>query len=172
MNINLVIGQEIAHAETDVIVNASNGCGWMGGFLTRKTLQSGVAEHLNYYTHGNIEKEAKIKARKIRYISAFLIGTSPGNIFMTSNHELKCKEVIHAVTMRYPGTFSSYRHVESCLKNIFHYCEEQGHKSISIPLLGCGTGRLHAKKVIDLIENIAKKYEDIQVFVYSLKKIN
>ena len=59
MNINLVIGQEIAHAETDVIVNASNGCGWMGGFLTRKTLQSGVAEHLNYYTHGNIEKEAK-----------------------------------------------------------------------------------------------------------------
>jgi len=172
MGTELVIGQEIAFAQTDVIVNASNGCGWMGGFLTKRRLYYGVAEHLNYYTYGEIEKEAKIKARRFRHIPAILVGTRSGNIFVTSNHGLNCKEVIHAVTMRYPGTFSSYKKVESCLESIFHYCHEQQYQSIAIPMLGCGTGRLKAKKVLQLIENVSEKFPDVQTFVYTLKEIN
>lgn len=171
MNVQLLTGQEIAFAQTDVIVNASNGCGWMGGFLAKRKLFNGVAEHLNYYTHGSIEEESKKKARRFRYIPAWLFGTSPGRIFITSGHGLKCKEVIHAVTMRYPGTLSSYEKVRSCLKEIFRYCQEHKYQSVSIPLLGCGTGRLKAGRVLALIQDIAEKYDDIQVFVYSLKEI-
>lgn len=45
-----VIHGEIAEADTDVIVNAANGCGWMGGKRCRNELRRGVAEHLNFYT--------------------------------------------------------------------------------------------------------------------------
>ena len=172
MGIHSIIGQEIAFARTDVIINASNGCGWMGGSLSKKILCSGVAEHLNYYTHGKIESESKIKARRYAHISAWLFGTAPGKIFVTSSCGLECKEVIHAVTMRFPGTLSSYKSVNSCLNKIFAYCREKGHHSISMPLLGCGTGRLKGKEVFGLIQQTAEKYNEIQVFVYSLKEIN
>ena len=143
----------------------------MGGFLAKRKLCPGVAEHLSYYTHGSIEKEAKKKARRFRHVSAILFGASTGTIFVTSNHNLKCKEVIHAVTMRYPSTSSSYKKVQSCLKEIFRYCQEHGYQSISIPLLGCGTGKLKEKNVLTLIQDISENYDHIQVFVYSLKEI-
>ena len=171
MSIQLLVDKEIAYAETDAIVNASNGCGWMGGFFSKRKLFHGVAEHLNYYTHGSIEKESVKKARRFHCIPAWLLGALPGTIFVTSNHGLKCTEVIHAGTMHYPGTLSSYKKVRSCLNEIFRYCQEHKHQSVAIPLLGCGTGRLKAGKVLSLIQDIAKNYEDIQVFIYSLRKI-
>lgn len=30
---------EIAHAQADIIVNAANGCGWMGGKRSQSELQ-------------------------------------------------------------------------------------------------------------------------------------
>lgn len=171
MSIQLMIGQEIAFAKTDVIVNASNGCGSMGGILSKNILSSGVAEHLNYYTHGMIESESRIKARRYAHISAWIFGTKPGNIFITGSYGLECKEVIHAVTMRFPGRSSYYKNVNSCLEKVFAYCWEHGYHSLSLPLLGCGTGKLKAKKVFDLIQQTSEKYDEIQVFVYSLKEI-
>ena len=45
---------DIAAAKADVIVNAANGWGYMGGEKARKGLLSGVAESLNYNTRHNI----------------------------------------------------------------------------------------------------------------------
>ena len=41
---------EIAQAQADIIVNAANGCGWMGGKRCQSELHQGVSEHINYYT--------------------------------------------------------------------------------------------------------------------------
>ena len=65
-----VIYGEIAEADTDVIVNAANGCGWMGGKRCRNELRRGVAEHLNFYTKGALEEEAVRAARRSPRIPA------------------------------------------------------------------------------------------------------
>ena len=44
--VEIVYDKEIAFAEADVIVNAANGCGWMGGKRCQSELHKGVAEHL------------------------------------------------------------------------------------------------------------------------------
>ena len=117
------INDDILNASADVIVNASNGCGWMGGKRSATKKYKGIAESLNFKTNGTIEKEAMIKARKFKSISSVIYGKEPGSIFTTDPHGLNCKEVIHAVTMRYPGTFSRYKNVEKVLESIFKYCK-------------------------------------------------
>ena len=61
MSVKLITG-EIAHAQADIIVNAANGCGWMGGKRCQSELHRGVAEHINYYTKGTVEEEALMKS--------------------------------------------------------------------------------------------------------------
>ena len=50
------ISDDLVFAKADIIVNASNGCGYMGGRKCSKTIHKGVAEHLNFVTDGKIEK--------------------------------------------------------------------------------------------------------------------
>ena len=118
-----VIYGEIAEADTDVIVNAANGCGWMGGKRCRNELRRGVAEHLNFYTKGALEEEAVRAARRSPRIPALFRGQEPGGFFTTPPCGLHCKEVIHAVTMRYPGHRSRLENIRSVLSKIFLHCK-------------------------------------------------
>ncbi len=159
---------DIALAEADVIVNAANGCGWMGGSRCVSELHRGVAESLNFHTGGAIEKESLIKARKNPKISAWIYGTKPGDIFVTESYGLDCKKVIHAVTMRYPGSASKYSYISEVIPKIFEYCHENGYRRIAIPALGCGTGGLHAMDTIRIIGNYARMYScETDVTIYS-----
>lgn len=167
--LKIVRGEEIAFAETDVIVNAANGCGWMGGKRCHTELHKGVAEHLNYYTHGAIENKALIAARKYSKITSWLFGTKAGDFFVTESCGLKCQKIIHAVTMRYPASYSSIKDVSDVIKKIFEYCHNSNYKSIAIPCLGCGTGGLQIDKVMELIRNETEFYPKINIMIY-LKK--
>ena len=89
---------EIAQAQADIIVNAANGCGWMGGKRCQSELHQGVSEHINYYTKGAVEKEALISARKYPHISSWICGYKAGDFFTTSSGGLTCKQIIHAVS--------------------------------------------------------------------------
>lgn len=149
---------DIAFAEADVIVNAANGCGWMGGSRCVSELHRGVAESLNFHTGGAIEKESLIKARKNPKIPAWIYGTKPGDIFVTESYGLNCKKVLHAVTMRYPGSASRYSYISEVIPKIFEYCYENEYRRIAIPALGCGTGGLHVMDVVRLIGNYARIY--------------
>lgn len=63
---------EIALA--DIIVNAANGCGWMGGKRCRAELHRGVAEHINYYSNHerfDIPCRSIGKSASLFYIRAF-----------------------------------------------------------------------------------------------------
>lgn len=157
---------EIAQAQADIIVNAANGCGWMGGKRCQSELHQGVSEHINYYTKGAVEKEALISARKYPHISSWICGYKAGDFFTTSSGGLTCKQIIHAVTMRYPGSRSKMKYIISLIPKIFDYCSNSGYKSIAIPCLGCGTGGLKSYDVISLIESESKYYPELDITIY------
>ena len=57
-NISFVTG-DIVKADVDIVVNAANGVGYLGGILARKWKMSGVAQSINYATKGAVEKEVR-----------------------------------------------------------------------------------------------------------------
>ncbi len=144
----------IENCEADVIVNASNGVGYMGGFLGKYIKFPGGAEALHFATKGSIEREAKqvLAQRKM----------NAGGVFITSAGGLKANYIFHAITMNKPGQTSSLQTIETCLKNIVNLARTFNCK-ISLPSLGTGTGRLNkqmvAKLYFDVLKNERNTYE-------------
>ncbi|EWG08967.1 macro domain-containing protein [Cytobacillus firmus] len=117
--------------KSDLLINAANGKGWMGGIFGRYVPLKGVADTIHYNDH-SIEREAKIicRSRKICL----------GDIYITGSGRLGFKEgVLHAVTMLKPGQKADILTIEKCLNNICAFCVEKGIQSSTIPLLGTGT---------------------------------
>lgn len=158
--LHYVIG-DIVSARADIIVNAANGIGWMGGFLTRKWKFFGIAESINYVTDGNVEKEIH------RNYKIYL----PGNVFFTNGYGVGRIGIIHAVTMLVPGWWTTEKTVVKLLPKVIQMSKEKGARTIAIPFLGCGTGRLKKKKVQKIYETFFRELrEDIDVYVYDLKE--
>lgn len=130
---------DITEARADVIVNAANGIGFMGGVLGRLFKFSGVAESIHYHTKGVVEREAlKEVFRRRPWV---------GDVYVTSAANLEAKYIFHAVTMYLPGTLSSAKIIEKCLKNIICKAVEMKIHSVAIPALGAGTGLVKIHKV-------------------------
>lgn len=159
------INCDISQANVDIIVNASNGCGYMGGRTCSNKLKRGTAESMNYYTNGMIEKQALISARKFKYIPSFICGTPCGEIFITESCGLNCKKVIHAVTMKRPGSKAKFRTIKKLYPIIFDYCYKNGYKSVAVPLLGTGTGQLNRNDVMVLLSDF-DSIKEIEITVY------
>lgn len=70
-----IVKMDITEAKADIIVNASNGIGYMGGTVGRFFKLKGVAQSINFKTNGVVEKEAKKVCRNSKYL--------PGDIFVT-----------------------------------------------------------------------------------------
>jgi len=164
MSYKIVYG-DICETECDAIVNAANGIGFMGGILGWFVKLSGVSENINYATKGKVEKEAWIKC-----IKHYLIGYMPGNTYITNSYNLKCKYIIHAVTMWLPGTFSSMRTIKKLIPKVIAEAKNMKLKSIAIPLLGTGVGHLEPEKVMGLYKSAFKNEDELDVYVYLLKK--
>jgi O-acetyl-ADP-ribose deacetylase (regulator of RNase III) len=152
-----IINGKIEEQEVDAIVNASNGIGWMGGIIGKHVKLPGVAESLHYATNGEVEKEAKefLKNNKCKR----------GDIFITSAANLKAKYIIHAVTMNFPGQKSDLATIEILLLKIIKKIKELDLKTIAIPLLGAGTGRIPEEKVISLYEKYFKYIDYVDVII-------
>lgn len=150
------LATDIEKVEADVIVNASNGIGYMGGFLGRWIKLKGVAESI-HYLDSNIEVAAKklCRTRKIR----------EGDVFLTEAGKLKCKYIFHAVTMEKPGRDSSLEIVEKCIKKVLSLAEDYQFKTIAIPYLGCGTGRVDKRKVRELYEYHLQNHPSITFLI-------
>ncbi|MBE7114473.1 hypothetical protein FT641_18360 [Bacillus paranthracis] len=137
--------------EADLLVNAANSKGWMGGMLGRFISMRGVAETI-HYADPSIEKAAKKEARKR--------GVSCGDVFLTSAGSLGFPSgLLHAVTVEKPGQTSTIGIVEMCLENIVRFCEEEGVKTVALPLLGTGTGKVKADEVLRVYESKLEKSE-------------
>lgn len=133
----LKFNEDIAFSSADVIVNASNGIGFMGGKSGVKIRKKGVAESIHFVSRGSVENLAKEKCKKHS-----IFGFAPGSIFITSAPNLSTKYIIHAVTMRFPGSKSRINTIEKLLPKIIEAAENYNWNTVAIPLLGTGTGRL------------------------------
>ena len=162
MSIHTVQG-DICQASCDVIVNASNGIGFMGGLIGLVWKCAGVAESIHYATRGKVEREAILKC-----LRHYIIGYMPGSVFVTGAYNLNCRFILHAVTMYLPGTFSTLGTVRRLLPKILQEARSLGARTIAIPLLGTGVGRLKPEKVMALYEEAFSGTDDVDVFVYTL----
>lgn len=165
-----VIKEDIALAEADIIVNAANGCGWMGGKRCRSKLHKGVAEHINYYTKGAVEREALREARKYSHISSWIFGHKAGDFFVTSSGGLKCKKIVHAVTMRFPASHSKIEDITEVIKKVLEFSSNSGYKSLAVPDLGCGNGGIKRDKFRDIFLNEAQYYPELDIKLYEIKR--
>ena len=139
----------IADCKSDIIVNAANSGLWMGG---------GVAGAIR--SKGGIE----IQQEALKYRPAKI-----GDIIITGAGKLDAKYIFHAVVIDElfrQGT--NLETVELALENIINKIQNMNQKgdeikSIAIPFLGTGVGRLK-------LEDVA--YQTLRVFEKESKKLD
>ena len=93
-----------------------------------------------------IEKLSKKECKKHS-----LFGYPKGSVFITAAPELDAIGIIHAVTMRTPGSKASFRTIKKLVPNIINAAEYFHFKTVAVPLLGTGTGGLPHKLVYDYL---------------------
>lgn len=153
--------EDIALSSADAVVNASNGIGYMGGQMAVISRKKGVAESIQYISRGEVEKLARNNCRKHS-----LFGYPPGSVFVTTAPNMKTGYIIHAVTMRMPGSRSKLKHIEALVPKIVNLAERMNFTSVAIPLLGCGTGGLDESKVYEIfLEHLRQSCIDF--FIYT-----
>ena len=137
---------DITKFDVDAIVNAANGFGYMGGKRCVTELHIGVAESIQFASKGAVEQLARAKC-KVQPLFSY----APGDVFLTNAPNLKCRKIIHAVTMRTPGSKAKIKNIKKLIPKIKTIAEDLNMESIAIPLLGCGTGGLDRKTVQNLL---------------------
>ena len=133
----IIIEGSLLQVEADVIVNPANSLGYMGG---------GVAGVIKRAGGSIIEEEAISKAP-----------IPIGSAIITTAGSLPFKGVIHAPTMEEPAMATTEEKVRRALRASLELADKMGFKSIAIPGMGTGVGRLPkdiaAKAMIEEIKN-------------------
>lgn len=148
---------DISDVKAESIVNAANAIGYMGGWLGKKIKHQGVAESIHYHTTGVVEKEARKVVWKTR--------PKVGQVYVTSAAILEATYIFHAVTMFFPGTISSLSVVEKCILSLLDTIKQYDVKSIAIPALGTGTGRVDKKEVAKLYKKYFSNQEELTIII-------
>lgn len=115
-----IIKSDITELKVDVIINAANNKGVMGGGLAARIKQKG----------GKMIEDEAIKKCPINI----------GEAIFTSAGALKAKYVIHAATMDMSLKTDETKIRNSC-RNSLKVADKLGVESIAFPALGCGIGR-------------------------------
>ena len=163
--IKYIYNENIALADTDAVVNSANGQGYLGGKRCIDGLHRGVSENIQYFSCGKVEVLAKTE-RKER--GGFL-GFSPGTVFCTDAPLLLTRHIIHAVTMRFPGSKARIKTIEKLVPEILKTAEILKINSVSVPMLGCGTGRLSQQDVLKIFHKYFTNSEK-QFYIYLTKQ--
>jgi len=134
MQITVVHGS-LLDVDVQVIVNAANSLGLMGG---------GVAGVIKRAAGAEVEREA-VKDAPIRV----------GKAVLTSGGNTKFKGVIHAPTMPEPGVHIPVQNVALATKAALTLADEKGFESIAIPGMGTGVGGVaHADAAKLMVETV------------------
>ena len=130
-----VIHGSILDADAQVIVNAANSLGLMGG---------GVAGVIKRAAGAEVEREA-VKDAPIRV----------GKAVLTSGGKTKFRGIIHAPTMPELGMRILARNVALATKAALTLADDKGFESIAIPGMGTGVGGVaHADAAAKMIREI------------------
>ncbi len=137
VHLNVVLGS-ILDVDADVIVNAANSYGIMGG---------GVAGVIKRAAGQAVEDEARKQAP-----------IAVGQAALTSGGRTKFKGIIHAPTMPEPGMRIPGQNVALATKAALRLADEKGFQSIAIPGMGTGVGGVTAG------DAAAKMIQEIKAF--------
>ncbi len=159
--IKYIFNENIALADTDAVVNSANGQGYMGGKRCIDEMQVGVAENIQYFSRGKVEELAKAECRE----RGGFLGFRPGTVFCTEAPFLNTRHIIHAVTMRFPGNRAHIKTIEKLVPKILMFTEFLSINSVSVPMLGCGTGGLPQSEVLKIFETYLKNSQK-QFLIY------
>ncbi len=143
-----VVKGDITAMEADVIVNAANGIGPMGG---------GVAAALRRAGGKEIEEEAIQICRKE--------DPREGEVYVTGGGKLKCRYIFHAVTMKQPAQPSSIEIVRECLDALLRKARNMNIRSMVLPALATGVGGVSKDKVAQVYAEILGNVDDIDITV-------
>ena len=134
MKIDVVKGS-ILDADAQVIVNAANSLGLMGG---------GVAGAIKRAAGAEVEREA-VKDSPIRV----------GNSVLTSGGKTKFRGIIHAPTMPEPGMHIPIQNVALATRAALALADEKGFESVALPGMGTGVGGVaHADAAKAMVETV------------------
>jgi len=131
---------DLTKISCDAIVNPANSFGYMGG---------GVAGAIKRVGGIEIENEAVSKAP-----------IDVGKAIATTAGRLPCKYVIHAPTMKQPAMRIGVENVRLATKAALELGAELNLKTIAIPGMGTGVGRVPVEAAAEAIGSIAKEFED------------
>lgn len=115
-----VVQGSILEVEAEVIVNAANSLGFMGG---------GVAGVIKRAAGVEVEEEARKAAP-----------TPVGKAILTSGGKTKFKGIIHAPTMPQPAMRIPADNVALATRAALTLADEQGFASVALPGMGTGVG--------------------------------
>jgi len=131
---------DLTQINCDAIVNPANSFGYMGG---------GVAGAIKRIGGTEIEKEAISQAP-----------IDVGKAVATTAGTLPCIYVIHAPTMKQPAMRISVENVKHATQAALKLGVELKLKSIAIPGMGTGVGRVPVEDAAKAIVCIAKEFEN------------
>ena len=130
---------DLTQVVCDAIVNPANSYGYMGG---------GVAGAIKRVGGREIENEAIAKAP-----------IHVGEAIVTTSGSLPCKYVIHAPTMKQPAMRIPVENVKLATRAALELALQVNVKSIAIPGMGTGVGRVPVEDAAEAIVSIAKEFE-------------
>jgi O-acetyl-ADP-ribose deacetylase (regulator of RNase III) len=130
-----IIHGSILDADAQVIVNAANSLGLMGG---------GVAGVIKRAAGAEVEREA-VKDAPIRV----------GKAVLTSGGKTKFKGIIHAPTMPQPGMHIPVENVAFAMSAALALADGKGFESVAVPGMGTGVGGVaHADAARMMVETV------------------
>jgi O-acetyl-ADP-ribose deacetylase (regulator of RNase III) len=136
----------ILEVDADVIVNAANSYGIMGG---------GVAGAIKRAAGQAVEAEARKQAP-----------IAVGQAVLTSGGNTKFKGIIHAPTMPEPGMTIPEANVALATKAALRVADEHGFHSVALPGMGTGLGGVAPQ------DAAARMVDEVRTFVpHALKAV-
>lgn len=139
---------DLFDAQTEAIVNTVNTVGVMG---------KGIA--LQFKKRFPANYEAYLKAIADKKIDI-------GMLFVTESPSLFYKYIINFPTKKHWRNPSRYEFVEKGMQDLVQIIQENDIRSIAIPPLGAGNGKLDWERVKPIIEKYAHDLPDVEFFIY------
>ena len=141
---------DLTQISCDAIVNPANSFGYMGG---------GVAGAIKRIGGIEIENEAVSKA-------PIPVGTA----VETTAGKLSCKYVIHAPTMKQPAMRIDKENVKLATQAAMKLGVKLNLKTIAIPGMGTGVGRVPVEDAAQAIASIAKTFKNSFETIYLIDR--
>lgn len=146
----------IEELKLDGIQNGANGRGPMG---------AGIA--------GAIKRAGGYEIQADAFHVCKQLDPQPGQAYSTISGRLKnrgIKRIIHAITMKNPGSPSSYEIIEKAFPASIQLAQTEGIQKFGCTGLGTGIGALDPVKVAKIMSKIAKQFTGIDIVFVDLDK--